>query len=132
MNSNDRLLRLALRCNATFSTLCALAALVGGSRLATTLGIPDPTFLPVLAVNLAVFAGFLVWLSTRDRIAPALGWGVVAADLFWVLGTVPAVSADLLTSTGDRAAIAVAAFVGLWAALQAMGLRRMSAAVPAA
>lgn len=127
MNANDRLLRLTLRANATFSTMCAVTALIGAGRLASALGIPDPAFLPVLAVNLLVFAGFLVWLSVREVISPALGWAVVVADVLWVLGTVPIVSGEILSATGDAVAIGVAAFVALWAALQALGIRKMTA-----
>ncbi len=126
MTPNDRLLRLALRANASFSSACAIAALIGGSSLANALAIPDPAFLPALAVNLLVFAGFLVWLSTCIVISPALGWGVVVADALWVVGTIPIVAGDVLNGTGDMVALLVAAFVALWAVLQAAGIRRMT------
>ncbi len=127
-NPNDRLLRLTLRANASFSMLCAVVAVIGSAALANALGIPDPAFLLVLALNLGVFAAFLVWLSTRERIAPALGWAVVVADALWVAGTIPMVTGSLLTQTGNTVAVLVAAFVGLWAVLQALGIRRMTAA----
>ena len=127
-NPNDRLLRLTLRANASFSMLCAVVAVIGSAALANALGIPDPAFLLVLALNLGVFAAFLIWLSTRERIAPALGWAVVVADALWVAGTIPMVTGSLLTQTGNSVAVLVAAFVGLWAVLQALGIRRMTAA----
>ena len=128
MNPSDRFLRLALRANASFSIACALAAGLGLDTLASALGISEPVLLPTLALNLLVFAGFLVWLSLRDAVAAALAWGVVAADGLWVVGTVPLVASDQLNATGDAVAIAVAAFVSLWAVLQALGIRRMTVA----
>lgn len=129
MTSDAHFLRMAFRINATFSFLCAAVALFGGADLAETLGITDPSFLPVLAASLAVFAAFLVWLSFRPVISPALGWGVVAADVAWVVGTAPVVLAEILTSVGDQVAVGVAICVGLCAVLQAVGLRRMQAVV---
>jgi hypothetical protein len=129
MNRNDRWLRLALRANATFSTACAVSALIGGAGLANALAIPDPAFLPVLAVNLLVFAGFLVWLSTRPKISALLGWGVVVADALWVIGTIPIVTGGVLNATGNTVALAIAGFVALWAILQAIGIRKMDAAM---
>ena len=128
MNSNDRFLRLALRANATFSSACAIAAAIGLDALATTLGISDAVVLPTLALNLLVFAVFLVWLSRRDVVPPALAWGVVAADGLWVVATIPLLASDLLSPTGDAVAAIVAAFVTLWAVLQALGIRRMTVA----
>jgi len=124
---DDRLLRIALRANATFSTGCALVAGLGGAPLAAALGIPAPAFLPGLALNLLGFAAFLAWFSTRERMAPAIGWTVVVLDLLWVVGTLPVVAGGTLTRTGNAVALAVAAVVGLWAGLQAAGLRRIAA-----
>ena len=123
---NDRLLRLALRANAIFSTTCALIALLGSGSLSGILGIPEPTFLPVLSGNLLVFAAFLVWLSMRELIPAGVGWGVVVADALWVVGTIPIVAGDVLTATGDTVAVLVAAFIAIWTVLQALGIRRMT------
>ena len=121
---NDRLLRLALRGNAAFSTTCATAALVQSAPLANALGIPEPEVLVGLGINLLVFAAFLVWLSLRPVISPANGWGVVAADALWVIGTVPIVAGGSLTSLGDTVAAVVALCVGSLAILQSIGLIR--------
>ena len=124
---DDKLLRLALRLNATFSATCALVCLLGAAPLAHRIGVSEPAVLVSLGANLAVFAAFLVWLSTRARIAPALVWTVIAADLLWVVGTVPLVAGDFLSPFGDGVAAFVAFAVAAWAALQTLGLRRSQA-----
>jgi hypothetical protein len=129
MNANDRLLRLALRCNAGFSGLCALLCLAASGPIAASMGLPEAIWLQALGVQLLVFAGFLVWLAARPRIAPAIAWGVVAADVAWVVGTLPLVAADLLTITGIWIALGVADVVAFFAILQVVGLRRMQRSV---
>lgn len=124
MTADDRLLRLALRLNATFSGICAAASLIAAAPLAGALGISDPAVLLGLGFNLAVFAAFLIWLSVRSRIAPGLVWAVIVADALWVVGTIPIVAGDLLTPLGDGVATGVALAVGAWAVLQTVGLRR--------
>jgi len=125
LSDSDRLLRLALRGNAGFSSLCAGLCLLAAKPIAATMGIPDPTWLYGLGVQLLVFGAFLVWLSTRPRIAPAIAWGVVVADIAWVVGTLPLVVADLLTTRGIWIALGIADAVALFAIIQAVGVRRM-------
>lgn len=125
MNANDRFLRLALRGNAAFSTLCAVISLVGAAPLAVTLGVPAPEMLTGLGVQLLLFAGFLVWLSLRPAIHPGIALGVIAADAAWVLGTVPVVAAGVLTSAGVWTALGIADFVAAFGILQWIGVRRM-------
>ena len=129
MNENARLLRLALRCNAGFSSSCALLCLTASEPIAATMGIPRPIWLLALGVQLAAFAGFLVWLAARPRIAPAIAWGVVVADLAWVAGTLPLVAAGLLTTTGVWIALGVADGVAFLAILQVVGLKRMQRSI---
>ena len=129
MNANDRLLRLALRFNAGFSCLCALLCLAAAGPIAAAMGLPQSIWLQALGVQLLAFAGFLVWLAARPRIAPAIAWGVVVADIAWVVGTLPLVAADLLTSTGIWIALGVADVVAFFAVLQVVGLKRMQRAV---
>ena len=122
---NDRLLRYSLRGNALFSTGCGLAALALAQPLAEALGIPDPRTLTSLGAQLLVFAALLVWLAPRAGIRPAFALAVIAADVLWVVGTIPVVYAGGLTPAGNWTAIAIAEVVGLFAILQYLGLRRM-------
>ena len=128
MNENDRFLRMALRTNASFSALCALLSLFAAQPIAVVMGIPDAVWLQALGVQLLAFAGFLVWLATRPRIPSAIAWGVVAADAAWVVGTLPLVAVDLLTTSGIWIALCVADAVALCAILQTVGVRRMQRA----
>ncbi len=123
--TDDRLLRRSLRGNAAFSTLCGLTSLLAASSLAPALGIPEPLQLASLGAQLLVFAGLLVWLASRPAIRPGLALAVVAADLLWVIGTVPLLVAGILTPLGSWTAFAVANVVGLFAVLQYLGVRRM-------
>lgn len=130
MHPTDRLLRLALRSNAAFSTSCALIALSTAEPLAAWLGVPDPELLIGLGIQLLVFAAFLVWLSTRARIQPAIALGVIAADAAWVVGTVPVVALGGLSSPGVFVALGIADAVALLGILQGIGLRRMRRSAP--
>jgi hypothetical protein len=126
--NDDRFLRLALRGNATFSTLTGLASIFFAGSLATWMGVPAPALLVALGVGLVGFASFLFWFASRPGTFPSLVWVVVAADLSWVAGTAPHVLADALPRPGDRLAIAIAEVVMLFAVLQAIGIRRSGAA----
>ena len=130
MSSNDRLLRLALRGNAAFSATSGLISLVAAAPLAAGLGVPDPMVLTSLGAQLLVFAAFLVWLSTRERIHPGVTMGVIVADAAWVVGTVPLLAAGILTTLGVWTALGVADVVALFAVLQWIGLRRMRRTIP--
>lgn len=125
--NDDRFLRLALRGNATFSTLTGVASIFFAGSLASWMGVPAPALLVALGVGLVGFASFLFWFASRPEVATSLAWGVVGADLAWVAGTVPLVLADVLTGPGDWLAIAIAEGVLLFAVLQAIGIRRSSA-----
>ena len=123
-DSPDRLLRLALRGNAAFSTLCGVTALVAASGLAVALGVPEPVMLTSLGVQLLIFAGLLLLLASRAVIRSGLALAVVVADVLWVVGTVPLLSAGVLTTTGNLVAVAIAVVIAVFAALQFAGWRR--------
>jgi hypothetical protein len=125
--NDDRFLRLALRGNATFSTLTGVASIFFAGSLATWMGVPAPALLVALGVGLVGFASFLFWLAARPEVAPSLAWAVVGADLAWVAATVPLVLSDALTRPGDGLALGIAEIVIIFAVLQAVGLRRRGA-----
>lgn len=125
---DDRLLRFSLRGNATFSILCAVVALAYAAPLAQTLGVPSPALLTALGVQLLAFAGLLLVLASRPAIPLRLAWAVVAADVLWVVGTIPLVLGETLTRTGVWTAIGIADVVAIFAFLQALGIRRASRA----
>lgn len=124
IESNDRLLRWTLRANAAFSLVCAVPALIDATPLARTLGVPDPGLLVLLGGQLLIWAGLLLWLTSRPVIGTGLALAVVTADALWVLGTVPVVLLGDLTRTGVWTALVVADVVATFAVLQLVGIRR--------
>ena len=124
---DSQLLRLALRGNAAFSTLSGLGFLAASPAIAAFLGDIPSSEIASIGASLLVFAAFLVWLSLRPQIPPALVLGVIAGDLAWVVGTVLALFAGVFTPSGAIAAIGVANVVLAFAVLQWVGLRRTRA-----
>ena len=122
--TDQRLLKGALSANAAFSTLSGATSLLYADTLGEFLGGVPGAELAGLGVGLLGFAGFVFWLSRRPVVPAALGWGVVAGDAAWVLGTIPLVLSDALSSGGDWLALAIADVVLLFAILQGVGLWR--------
>jgi len=128
-NPESRLLRRFLLGNATFSTLTGALSLVDAAPLTHAFGIPDPTFLPVLGVQLLMFAAAIVWVATRQEISTRLAWVIIALDIGWVLGSItllPFVS-GILTSAGITVMGLIAVGVATFAGGQIAGVRRLSA-----
>ena len=124
MTADASLLRLALRGNATFSTLSGLSFLVASGAIAAFLGDVPAAEVTSVGASLLLFAIALVWLASRSEIPPALVTAVIVADLAWVLGTVVVVFAGVFTRGGAVAAVMVANVVLAFAVLQWVGLRR--------
>ena len=127
-NPESRLLRRFLLGNATFSTLTGTICLVDAATLTQAFGIPDPTLLPSLGLQLLLFATAIIWIATRQNISTRLSWVIIALDIGWVassLALLPFV-ADMLTSAGITAIILVALGVASFAGGQIAGVRRLS------
>lgn len=127
-NPESRLLRRFLLGNATFSTLTGTLCLVDAAPLTHAFGIPDPTLLPGLGVQLLLFAAAIVWIATRQDISTRLAWIIIALDIGWVAGSIallPFVS-DMLTSAGITTMVLIALGVATFAIGQIAGVRRLS------
>lgn len=124
MNPDASLLRLALRGNATFSTLSGATFLLASGAIAAFLGDIPAAEVASVGGSLLCFAVALVWLSTRPAIPAGFVTAVIAADLAWVVGTVFVVFAGVFTRGGAIAAVLVANVVLAFAVLQWLGLRR--------
>lgn len=127
-NPESRLLRRFLLGNATFSTLTGTLCLVDAAPLTHAFGIPDPTLLPGLGVQLLLFAAAIVWIATRQDISTRLAWVIIALDIGWVAGSIallPFVS-DMLTSAGITTMVFIALGVATFAIGQIAGVRRLS------
>ena len=119
------LLRLALRGNALFSTLCGLTLLLAAGPLAPPLGIPALA-LRIVGASLLPFAVGLWRNAARQPISRKEAWVAVGLDLGWVAGSAVLILGELwpLEVAGRWAVIAAAEVVLLWAILQILGLRR--------
>lgn len=128
-DSNDRILRLALLANATFSTLSALACFLWPGALASRLGLEARQLLG-LGVELLGFAALIFFLASRPDLSRT--WirrtvmGIVVADVLWVVGSgVLLLGATVPTTSGRFIVGIVALFVADFAFFQAYGLRRL-------
>ncbi len=127
-NPESRLLRRFLLGNATFSTLTGTLCLIDAAPLTQAFGIPDPTLLPGLGVQLLLFAAAIIWIATRQEISTRLAWVIIALDIGWVAGSIallPFVS-GMLTSAGITAMVLVAFGVATFASGQIAGVKRLS------
>jgi len=127
VNSPARLLRVALRANAAFSTLSALAFLTLSGPIAAFVGAMGGRDVVILGVQLGIFAFWLWWLAARPAIPRWQVWVIIALDILWVVGSFQTVLAPppALTTGGKWAIAMVADVVGLFALLQFIGVRRL-------
>ncbi len=122
------LLRASLRGNAAFSTLSGLAFVAAGEAIGRALGLALPGLLVLVGANLLAFAAALLWVASRPLPPRGLVLTIVALDLGWVLLTAVLILADAFHRAGALAALGVANVVLVFAILQALGLRRQTAA----
>ena len=131
--SNSNFLRNAFRANGAFSGLSGLVMLVADGMVAVVLDAYDALgAIRFVGLNLVVFSAFLFWLASRERIATALTWAVIGADLVWVLGSWLAIGAGMTSGGGTWAVAIVADIVLVFAILQWFGLWKMERAAAAA
>jgi len=121
-------LRLALRANALFSGTCAAIFVLDAGALAGAIGVPAP-LLVTLGAGLLAFAGALVWTSLRSDVGRLIQEARLhcAADLAWVVGSVPVVVMGWLEPVGSAGLMAVSTVVLSLAVAQWRGLGRASA-----
>ncbi len=125
-----RLLRLALRANAAFSTTCALIFVLDAGALAPLIGVPAE-LLVALGVGLLGFAALLVASSRRTdatRLATEAR-SYCAADVAWVVGSVPIIALGWLTPLGAIGLAGVSTVVAALAFAQWRGLGRVTHAL---
>lgn len=122
-----RLLRLALRIDATASGALGVLGVAAAPLLADLLG-PPASVLFGVGVFFVVFAAALLVLASRRTIPRPAAWTVVIGNAAWTVGSVVAtiVAAGTLTGLGVGIVLAQAAAVAVFADLQWMGLRRLT------
>jgi hypothetical protein len=131
MNSNDdrqSWLRYSLLANAVFSTLSGLTFAIGAGAVASFIGVAEVALVRVAGLGLLGFAAYVAFVATRPEIDLKAALAIIVGDLSWVVGTVPIVLLDLLSTQGVVAAFVVADVVLLFAALQYIGVRRIRSA----
>jgi hypothetical protein len=107
--NNHNALRLALRLNAGFSTLCAVAILFMHGTLVELMGVASPILWAVSA-GLAGFACHLVFTAARSDAAKLRAESLrhSISDVAWVAGSVGVMLWGVLTPAGNWVLAAVA------------------------
>ena len=126
MKTDDRLLRLALRGNATFSLFSGLVLVIFNGAIRDLMGIEPSWLLPAVGGGLALFALDLIRTAAGPRIDARKAWAIVLMDAGWVAGSAGLVALGILTSTGHWIVVGVALVVADFALLQYAGLRRLA------
>jgi hypothetical protein len=123
--TSDRLLRLALRVDATASGALGVVGVAAAPVLTRLLGPPAPLLIGV-GVFLVLFALSLLVLAARPVIPRPAAWAVVIGNGAWVVASVVATVAgwNALTALGVAVVLAQAVAVAVFADLQWLGLRR--------
>jgi hypothetical protein len=124
--SQQLLLRYALRANAAFSGCAACIMLVGNRPLKDFLGLPPrDNSLFILPAVLATFAFWLLLNARRSQIRIGEARIAVYLDLAWVALSVPAVLSTGLTSGGKWIVSVVSEIVLVFAIAQWQGIRKI-------
>ena len=129
MSVNDRLLRMALRGNGIFSTVSGALLVVASRPLAEFLGVSSAAALLSLGVILLLYAVDLFWMTSRENLSLPFAWFAIIMDVLWVIGSIVLLVADPLglTVAGKWAIGLIAEAVALFAIVQWLGVRRITA-----
>lgn len=123
------LLHQALLANGIFSSISGLVFMVSSAPIAAFLGVDFNAVLIALGLALVLFGLGVLWLSSRPEIPRSLAILVTVLDLAWVLGSIILLVSGIipLTPEGKWAIAIIADIVAVFAILQIIGLRRLSA-----
>ena len=122
------LLRQALVADAAASGACGILMLAGASPLSELLGLPAGLLRACGAV-LIPYAVLVGLMGRRDTVARPLVWAVILCNAVWVADSLLLLMSGWVqpTALGTAFVLAQALLVGLFAQLQALGLRRSPA-----
>ena len=129
----SKLLRLALRIDATASAATGLLLAIGAGTLAGTFGLPQPLLLGAGLFCLA-YAALIGWMSVHERLRAAGVWAIVLGNVVWAAGCLELAFGGSLAPTtfGVEFLVVQAIAVLVFADLQWFGLRRSPAQLAAA
>lgn len=121
-----RLLRTALRVDAVVSGGLGLVSLVGAPLAGDLIGAPEAALRGVGGF-LVVFGIALLVLAARAAMPVPLVWAVVIGNLAWVVASAAVALLVPLTVLGIVVVVVQALGVAVFADLEWLGLRRMTA-----
>ena len=127
-NSNQerqRLLRLALTCNALFSLTSGLIISFADRQVVHLLGLPEASSLLSLGIGLITFAVFLFLSARRQVMSVAQAWIIVLMDILWVVGSYVLLFVAPFSASGKWLVAIVAEFVLAFAVAQWLGIRKI-------
>jgi hypothetical protein len=127
-NSNQnrqRLLRLALTCNASFSLISGLVICLADRRVVHLLGLPDGNSLLSLGIGLVGFAVFLFFSARRKVVSVPQARFIVLMDIIWVVGSYALLFVVPFSASGKWLVGIVAEFVLAFAIAQWLGIRKI-------
>ncbi len=123
-DATDALLRFVMRADATLTGLCGLAVAFVADPLSSLTGLTSAQEYAIGAFF--VLCGFAVFSLAALPNLRAAGIGVVAANIVFTLAAIVAVGAVSMTAFGAAATLATGVYTAAFAALQYMGLRRLT------
>jgi hypothetical protein len=127
-SDRQRLLRLALTCNALFSLSSGLVIAFADRQIVRVLGLPSGNSLLSLGIGLIVFAIFLFLSARRQLLNIPQTRIMVLLDIVWVVGSYALLFVVRFSSTGKWLVGIVAEFVLAFAVAQWLGIRHCTEA----
>jgi hypothetical protein len=124
-DSNDSLLRFAMRADATLTGLFGLAAAFAADEVSSLTGL---TSLEEYGLGaFFVLYGLVVFSLGALPNLRRVGVGVIVANLVYTVAAVVAAAALAMTATGIAAMLASGVYTAAFAGLQYLGMRRLPA-----
>jgi len=128
-SDRQRLLRLALTCNALFSLSSGLVIAFADRQIVRVLGLPSGNSLLSLGIGLIVFAIFLFLSARRQLLNIPQTRIIVLLDIVWVVGSYALLFVVRFSSTGKWLVGIVAESVLAFAIVRWLGLRHYPEAI---
>jgi hypothetical protein len=124
----SRFLRGVLLADAAASGATSLLLIAGAGLLEGLLGLPV-VLMREAGLVLVPYVAFVAWVATREHVARAAVWAIIAANAVWAIASIGLLAGGLVAPTllGYAFVIAQAVVVALLGELQYVGLRRQEA-----
>ncbi len=122
---SQRLLRLALTCNALFSLISGLVISLADRWVVHLLGLPEGNSVLSLGIGLIGFAVFLFLSARRQVVSVPQARIIVLLDILWVVGSYALLFVMPFSAGGKWLVGIVAEFVLAFAIAQWLGIRKI-------